>query len=437
MSGRAEGAALVARLRAQAAARPAPGPADAADTTPAPAGADYDFEDLPEHRPIRLQLAALESLGLEHPFYRLNESGPTTAPVIEGRPQLSFASYDYLGLNAHPELIAAARDAVARWGVSASASRLVGGERAHHRQLEAALAKMQGTEDCVVFVSGHATNVTGIGALMGPQDLILHDALAHNSVTVGAQLSGAARLTMPHNDLDWLEDSLARRRGDFRHVLIAVEGLYSMDGDIPDLARLVEIKRRHGAWLMVDEAHSLGVLGATGRGLAEHCGVPPAAVDIWMGTLSKTLASCGGYICGQAALVRHLKARASGFVFSVALAAPLAAAATTALALMAREPERVARLQARAARFRDRARAAGIDTGLGQGFAVMPVMVGDSLRALRASAALFERGIYALPIVHPAVPERQARLRFFITAEHTEAEIDRAVAETAAALSAL
>ena len=216
---------LLAGLRAMSAERRTRG------ETPAPAPAeDYDFNDLPDYRPIRLQLAALGALGLENPFYRLKETGTGTEARIEGRSQLSFSSYNYLGLNGHPEVTAAAEAAIRRWGVSASASRLVGGESPLHRSLEAALAAMQGTEAAVTFVSGHATNVTAIGALLGPQDLIIHDALAHNSVTTGAQLSGAARLTLPHNDLDWLERTLAQRRGRHRHVLIAVEGLYSMDG---------------------------------------------------------------------------------------------------------------------------------------------------------------------------------------------------------------
>jgi 7-keto-8-aminopelargonate synthetase-like enzyme len=320
--------------------------------------------------------------------------------------------------------------------VSASASRLVGGERPCHRRLERALAAMKGTEDCVVMVSGHATNVSTIAALVGPEDLVILDALAHNSMIEGARLSGASRLTMPHADLGWLEETLSRRRGEFRRVLVGVEGLYSMDGDAPDLAALVEIKERHGAWLMVDEAHSVGVLGAGGRGLAEAQGVDPSAVEIWMGTLSKALASCGGYVCGSAALVDFLKARAPGFVFSVGLAPPLAAAAETAIATMLREPERVARLAERGRLLRDSARAAGLDTGLSEGHAVTPVVVGDSLRAVRASAELLGRGVNALPIIHPAVPERAARLRFFVTAEHEPRQIAEAVAATAAVLSA-
>ncbi len=423
------GSPLLSGLRAQAAARQAPAAQTSEFGDP--------FAELPEMVEIGVQLDTLAALGLSLPFYRLNEGADAARAVVGGHELVSFASYDYLGLNAHPAVQAAAQAAVARWGISAGASRLVGGERPHHRRLEAALARFQGTEDCLTFVSGHATNVTAIAALVGPDDLIITDALVHNSVAVGAQLSGARRLTMPHGDTDWLDRELTRQRGRARRVLIAVEGLYSMDGDVPDLARLVDIKQRHQAWLMVDEAHALGVLGETGRGSAQHCGVDPRAVEVWMGTLSKTLAGCGGYICGSRSLITLLKARASGFVYSVAMAAPVTAAAEAALEVLAQAPHRVTRLQANSRRFLRGAQAAGLETGRAAGAAVIPVMTGDSLTALRLSAGLFARGIFALPVVHPAVPERAARVRFFVTSEHTAAEIDRAVSETRAVLAAL
>ena len=191
------------------------------------------------------------------------------------------------------------------------------------------------------------------------------------------------------------------------------------------------LRDRYDAWLMVDEAHSLGVLGATGRGLAEECGVDPNAVDIWMGTLSKTLSGCGGYIAGSTALVEFLKFTAPGFVYSVGMPPPVAAAAIASLAILAAEPERVAKLRANGRLFVELANAAGLDTGTSAGFAVVPVMVGDSLRAVHLANRLLERGVNVLPIVHPAVPERAARLRFFITAEH-EPEHIRTGVETAA-----
>jgi 8-amino-7-oxononanoate synthase len=220
-------------------------------------------------------------------------------------------------------------------------------------------------------------------------------------------------------------------------VLIVVEGLYSMDGDIPDLPRLAALRERYGFWLMVDEAHSLGVLGATGRGIAEESGVDPGQVDIWMGTLSKTLSGCGGYVAGSAALIQYLKFTAPGFVYSVGMPPPIAGAAIASLSVLEREPERVARLRANGARFVRAARAAGLDTGVSAGLAVVPVMVGDSLRAVHLANRLLERGVNALPIIHPAVPERSARVRFFITSEHSDEQIDRAVAITAEEHAAL
>lgn len=413
-------------------ARPAPAPA----RTGGPVRA-FDFATLPAFEQMRFQEAVGRTLGVGTPFFREIEAKNGARCTIEGRERINFASYDYLGLGSHPEARAAAARAAEEWGVSANASRLVGGERPYHRALEAALAEAHGTEAAVAMVSGHATNVTTIGALLGPKDLILMDALIHNSISEGARLSGAARLTFPHNDWEWVDETLARVRGRYERVLIAVEGLYSMDGDFPDLPRFVEVKARHEAWLMVDEAHAFGVLGETGRGIAELQGVDPRAVEIWMGTLSKTLASCGGYVCGSAALVSHLKHKAPGFVFSVGLPAPVAAAATAALAAMAAEPWRVARLRENGLRFRDGAAAAGLDVGLSEGYAVTPVIVGDSPRAVVAADMLFKRGINALPIIFPAVPEREARIRFFLTSDHLPEDIDRAVAETAEVAKAL
>jgi len=235
-------------------------------------------------------------------------------------------------------------------------------------------------------------------------------------------------------DLDRVLHSVAGRH---RRVLVIVEGVYSMDGDVADLPRLIELRAQHGFWLMVDEAHSLGVLGASGRGTAEHFGCDPRDVDIWMGTLSKTTASCGGYIAGSQALVSILKAQAGGFVYSVGLAPTLAAAASTSLEIIRREPERVARMHANGRYFFDAAHRAGLDTGLSVGASVTPVIVGDSIRAAQLSNDLEEAGINVMPIIHPAVPEGQARLRFFITSEHTHAQMDHAVAQTAEKLDAL
>ncbi len=390
-----------------------------------------DFSALPGYRELVLQRELGLALGFEDPFYRVHEgrAGPETE--IAGRKLLNFSSYDYLGLNGHPEVAAAAKAAIDRYGVSPSASRLTAGERPVHRELERGLAELYGAEASICMVSGHATNVTTIGQLVGAKDLIVYDSMAHNSILVGAKLSGAERRSFAHNDMAALDALLAAARDRYENVLIAVEGLYSMDGDYPDLPSLLEVKRRYGAWLMVDDAHALGVLGRRGHGLAEHFDVDPREIDIWMGTLSKTLSACGGYIAGSAQLIDYLKYIAGGFVYSVGMSPALAAAAVASLDLMQREPERVARLHANGKLFVERAQEMGLNTGMSAGYSVVPIIVGDSLRTVALAQKLYARGVYALPIIPPGVPDRSARLRFFITSEHSAEQIERAVAITA------
>lgn len=395
------------------------------------------FEDLPEYRQIRMQQLAGELVKIDNPFYRTHDSGAGAKTEIDGRHVANFASYDYLGANRHPSVHARVRDALDRYGISASASRVVAGERPVHRELEARLADTYGVADAVVFVSGYLTNVTTLGTILGPEDLVIHDEFIHNSALAGIKLSGAARRFFRHNDTAHLEELLLDFSGKFRRILVIVEGIYSMDGDLADLPRLVELRARYGFWLMVDEAHALGVLGPGGRGTHEHFGMDPTCVDIWMGTLSKTTSSCGGYIAGSEVLTTILKGAAGGFVYSVGLAPALAAGALASLDLLASEPGRVARLRRNGRLFLDLARQAGLDTGLSQGHSVVPVIVGDSLRAARLSNDLLAAGVNVLPIIHPAVPEGQARLRFFITSEHDEGQIRETVALTAKLLDGL
>jgi 8-amino-7-oxononanoate synthase len=246
-------------------------------------------------------------------------------------------------------------------------------------------------------------------------------------VLQGIALSGARRLPFPHNDWATLDAILGQQRQHFQRVLIVLEGIYSMDGDYPELPRFVDLKHRYRAFLMVDEAHSFGVMGRTGLGIREHFGLGGADVDIWMGTLSKTLAGCGGYVAGERALVEHLKFLAPGFLYSVGMPPPVAAASLAALQYLQQEPERVTRLQQRGRLFLAQARAAGVDTGHSVGFAVIPAITGSSIKAARLAAALFEQGIHVQPILYPAVPEKSARLRFFISCEHSEAQIRQTV----------
>lgn len=413
--------------------RAAETPATPAPPPPSSQAAKGDIRDIPDawrrfdqhpgYRHVRILREGAARLGIADPFFHSHEGNAGATTRIAGRELLNFSSYNYLGLSGDARVNEAAKRAIDRYGTSVSASRLVSGERPPHAELERALAAAYGVEDCVAFVSGHATNVSTIGCLVGPKDLILHDALAHNSILQGAQLSGAHKRSFPHNDAPALEAILARERGRYERVLVVLEGIYSMDGDFPDLPAFVDIKNRHRAFLMVDEAHSFGVLGASGLGIREHFGLAGPAVDIWMGTLSKSLAGCGGFIAGERALIDNLKFFASGFVYSVGMAPPLAAASLSALQCLLAEPERVRTLQARGRLFLQLAREAGIDTGSSTGNAVVPAITGSSLRAARLAQAMFERGVNVQPILAPAVPDQAARLRFFLSCQHSEAQI--------------
>lgn len=385
------------------------------------------FDTLPQYQQITMMREGAERLGLKDPFFRPHDGVAGATSVIEGREVINFASYNYLGLAGDPRVNEAARQALERYGTTVSASRIVSGERPIHRELERSLAQAYGCDDAVAFVSGHATNVSTLGLLLGPKDLIVHDEWIHNSAVVGAQLSGAKRMSFAHNDPEALADLLARHRQDFERVAVVIEGLYSMDGDVPDLRAFVEVKERHQAWLMVDEAHSFGVLGKHGRGLGEYAGVATDEVDIWMGTLSKSLASCGGYIAGCQALVDTLRYLAPGFLYSVGMPPQAAAPALAALTLMQQEPERLERLHHISRYFRDQAHAAGLDTGKSIGAAVVPIITGNSPAAALMSQRLFDDGINVQPIVYPAVPERSARLRFFLSSEHTTDQIDHTI----------
>ncbi|MBB6161939.1 aminotransferase class I/II-fold pyridoxal phosphate-dependent enzyme [Agrobacterium sp. Ap1] len=403
----------------------------------APLRQSLKFDQLPEYQRVLTQRKVGEVIGVDNPFYRSHDVAAGATTVMAGRNFANFASYDYLGTNTDPKVTSRAKEAIDRYGISASASRLVAGERPVHTELEATLAEVYGVEAAVCFVSGYLTNVAAISCIVGPQDLVVHDEFIHNSALAGIKQSGATRRLFRHNDVDNLETVLKTLSSEFRRVLVIVEGVYSMDGDIADLPRLLELRSRYGFWLMVDEAHALGVLGKTGRGTFEHFDVDPQEVDIWMGTLSKTTSSCGGYIAGSQALADILKAEAGGFVYSVGLAPVLAAAAKAGLDILRSEPERTEKLHRNGALFLQEARKAGLDTGLSVGFSVVPVLVGDSLRAVQLSNELLEDGVNALPIIHPAVPEGQARLRFFITCNHTDDQIRHAVEATARRLKAL
>lgn len=382
----------------------------------------------PDYAASRKAFETSGDAGVADLFYRSFDGINANTARMAGAELVNFCSYNYLGLSGDPRVSAAAKAAIDTYGTSVSASRLVSGERPLHGEFEAALAKWLGVEAAITFVGGFATNEDVIGHLLSSEDLIVYDSLIHASIQQGARLSGATILPFPHNNPQALDTILERRRAAARQVLIVIEGVYSMDGDIADLAAYVDIKRRHQALLMVDEAHSMGVLGKTGRGLSEHAGIAPDHVDLWMGTLSKVFASCGGYIAGKRELIAYLRHTAPGFVYSVGMSPPLVAAALEALRIMQAEPHRNSRLKARSAQFHLLAKNAGLDLGAADpNAAVAPIMVGASDKAARLSRALLQRGILALPIGYPAVPEGKARLRLFFSSTHSERDIQNSV----------
>lgn len=387
-------------------------------------------EQFGEYRRLKATMEQMRMTGVPNPYFTVHEGIVSDTTVINGQELISFASYNYLGLSGHPDVSQAAADSVKRFGTSVSASRLVSGEKPIHGQLERKIADWIGVDDSILMVGGHATNETTIGHLVGEGDLIVHDSLSHNSIVQGALLSGARRRPFPHNDYEALDRTLSEIRSKYRRVLIIVEGVYSMDGDFSNVPEFIAVKKRHRAMLMIDEAHSFGTMGEHGRGMAEYFGIDARDVDIWMGTLSKAAASCGGYIAGSQALVELLRYTAPGFVFSVGMPPAQVAAALAAIETLEKEPERVERLHQRSELFLELCREAGLDTGASSGTPVIPVITGNSMVALRLSNRLKADGINVQPILYPAVDESAARLRFFVTSEHSEQQIRFAVQRT-------
>jgi 8-amino-7-oxononanoate synthase len=384
---------------------------------------DSKFAGLAAIRQLSRRLTEILRLNRAIPFYRPH-LGTNSAIIDLGEgPIINYSGYNYLGLSGHPEVSAAAKAAIDRYGTSAGASRIVGGEIPLHRELERELAEFIGAEDCLAFVSGYNTNVTTIGHLYGRRDLLLHDAQAHNSLIKGCLQSHARHIHFAHNDIAAVERKLELHRAAHKRVLVIVEGAYSMAGDVPDLAQLTRVCELHSADLLVDEAHSIGTLGPTGRGLVEHQGLPRNPIDVHTGTLSKALASCGGFVAGDATLIEYLRYSAPGFIFSVGLPPADTAAALAALRILRREPERVLQLQSRAAEFRSAAFAAGLEVSPHDPTPIVPVRIGDQHLCMRISMQLLAQGINVQPVVYPAVAAHEAMLRFFLTSEHTSEQI--------------
>ena len=360
-------------------------------------------------------------------FQRLRELQSPCEPVcrFDGREVINLASNNYLGLANHPKLVEAAIDAARRYGAGSGAVRTISGTMSIHLELERRIAAFKRVEACVVFQSGFAANAGTVSAILGPEDHIVSDELNHASIIDGCRLSRAKIHVFPHRDAARAGEILAGLSSVPGHKLLITDGVFSMDGDIGPLPALVEAAERHGAIMMIDDAHSSGVLGSHGRGTVDHFGLH-GRVPVQVGTLSKAVGVLGGYVCGSRDLIDFLYHRARPFLFSTSHPPAVAAACLAAFEILENEPERVATLWENTRYFKDALRQAGFDTGHSE-TPIAPIMVGEAAAAHGFSRALFEEGLYATGIGFPTVPKGKARIRTIVTATHTRAMLDRAV----------
>ena len=366
-------------------------------------------------------LDVLHRAGLHRALRRVEQRRGALV-TVDGRPMIDFSSNDYLGLATDARIaraVAAALDA----GTGATAARSIAGNHPLHEALEAELARMKSAEAALLFPSGFGANAGVIPALAGREDVIYSDALNHASIIDGCRLSRAVTRAFPHADLAALADLLQQDRGKYRRRFVVVEGVYSMDGDLFPLDRLVPLVREHGAWIYLDDAHGTGVLGPTGAGSAEHWGLT-GAIDVSMGTLGKALGTAGAFVAGSSTLRDFLLNRARSFIFTTGSPPALAAGALAALRIAHEEGWRRTRLRDHAARLRDGLRALGREVAAAAPGHIVPVVLGDAERTTRAGQQLRERGFLVGAIRPPSVPLGGARLRITLSAAHTPEQID-------------
>jgi 8-amino-7-oxononanoate synthase len=346
--------------------------------------------------------------------------------LVRGREMGMFASYSYLGLIGHPKINKAAKDAIDKYGTGTHGVRSLAGTLEIHVELEETIANFKHAEACVTYSSGYATNLTVVSTLVGRHDYVFSDKLNHASIVDGCMMSGAKFVRFKHNDLDDLRARLEEAPARSAKLVIA-DSVFSMDGDVIDLPRMVELCRKHNAWLMIDEAHSIGVLGATGRGIEEHFGMDDV-IDIKMGTLSKTIPSVGGYVAGRKDLITYLRHASRAYIFSAALPPAQAAAANAAFKVILEEPERVKKLSKNSQQFISGIQQRGFNT-LDTSTAIVPVICGEDDLAYAMTREVQKKDVFVLPVVSPAVQPGLARLRATVTAAHEPEEIEHAMNE--------
>ena len=373
---------------------------------------------------LSIRLAGLHEKDLYFYNQPISELRGGARVIVNGREMGMYASYGYLGLLGHPRINAAAKAAIDRFGTGTHGVRFLAGTLSIHRELEETIAAFKHAEDAITFSSGYVTNLTVIATLIGRGDHVFCDKLNHASIYDGCLMSRASFNRFEHNNIDALEKCLNQVPAGAAKLVI-VDGVFSMDGDIINLPRLVEVCRKYHAWLMVDEAHSIGVLGKTGRGIEEHFGLEDV-IDIKMGTLSKTIPSVGGYVAGKADLINFLRHTTRGYIFSAALPPAQAAAANEAFKVILDEPWRIQKLAANTHQFTNGLKQAGFNTLFTQ-TAIVPLMCGSDENAFAMTREAQHHDVFALPVVSPAVPQGLARLRATVTAAHEPDEIQYAV----------
>jgi glycine C-acetyltransferase len=356
---------------------------------------------------------------------RVLESESAAEARFDGKDVINLASNNYLGLTTHPKLREAAIEATRKYGVGSGAVRTISGTMRLHMQLEERIAAFKRVEACVVFQSGFAANAGTVAAILGPEDHIISDELNHASIIDGCRLSKAKIHVFAHKDVAAADKILEELESAAGRKLLITDGVFSMDGDIAPLPGLVEAAARHGAIMMIDDAHSSGVLGRDGRGTVDHFGLHER-VDIQVGTLSKAIGVLGGYVCGSRDLIEFLYHRARPFLFSTSHPPAVAASCLAAFDVLEQEPERIQSLWENTRYFKAGLAAAGFDTGASE-TPITPVMVGDAALAHRLSRELFEEGVLATGIGFPTVPKGRARVRTIVAATHTKEELDRAL----------
>jgi glycine C-acetyltransferase len=380
-----------------------------------------------EKTPLSFITSALDEIKAAGGYFRLRQLQSACEPVctVDGRRVINLASNNYLGLVNHPKLKEAAEKAVRDFGVGSGAVRTITGTLAMHIELEEKIAAFKHTEACVVFQSGFTANAGTVSAVLTPEDHIISDALNHASIIDGCRLSRAKIHVFRHRDAEHAEEILASLTGAPGRKLLITDGVFSMDGDIGPLDKLVPLAEKYGAIMMVDDAHSSGVLGANGRGTVDHFSLH-GRVQIQVGTLSKAIGALGGYVCGSRDLIEYLYHRARPFLFSTSHPPAVTAACLAAFDLLIHEPERVAQLWDNTNYFKALLQQEGFDTGMSE-TPIVPIIVGDTKAAMDYSRALFEEGLWATGIGFPTVPQGKARIRTIVTATHSRAQLEQSV----------